>query len=72
MKKQQRDNVLTITYGFLTIAMLAILMLVFIVRHIFYDDYGLLLVVDIIILGLDIYLLYKTHKQLKDYLEKIE
>ena len=71
MKKQQRDNVLTITYGFLSIAILAILMLVFITRHIFYDDYGLLLAMDIIILGLDIYLIYRTHTQLKEYLERV-
>jgi len=71
MKKQQRDNVLTITYGFLSIAILAILMIVFIVRHIFYDDYGLLLVVDIIILGMDIYLICRTHTQLKKYLERV-
>lgn len=71
MKKQQRDNVLTITYGFLSIVILAILMIVFIVRHIFYDDYGLLLVLDIIILGLDIYLICRTHTQLKEYLERV-
>lgn len=71
MKKQQRDNVLNITYGFVAITILAILMIVFLVRHILSDDYGLLMVADIIILILDVFLIYRTHKQLKEYLGRI-
>jgi len=71
MKKQQRDNVLHITYGFMAITILALLIIVFLVRHMVYNDYGLLMMADIIILILDVYLIHRTHKQLKEYLERI-